>query len=82
MKSTTRQVTEAYRRHRKPKAIASSDAVKVALKFRHVNARGSSGSSSAPSSRPASWSATLRNFEPERAATRLPRRRPRINWPG
>ena len=54
LRSTTRQVTDAYRRHRKPKAIASSDVVSVALKFRHVSARGSSGSSSAPSSRPAS----------------------------
>ena len=44
----------SYRRHRKPNAIASNDAVSVALKFRHVSARGSSGSSSAPSSRPAS----------------------------
>ena len=46
-----------YRRHRNPTAIASSDAVSVALKFRQVSASGSSGSSSAPSSRPASWSA-------------------------
>ena len=90
MKSTTRQVTEAYRRHRKPKAIASSDAVKVALKFRHVNARGSSGSSSAPSSNPASWSAAAaaaaasprvlaRNFAASRTSAAATKAKPKPN---